>query len=99
MIALIIKISGGSITYGGSDTLSNSRGTGLVGDGSGGVIGNELVGPKKAVQPLLATSTADQANRSDAAWRENGKRHGISQIRVGRNDLGTELAHGSPPNR
>ena len=37
--ALIMRISGGSITYGGNETMSNSRGTGLLGDGSGGVIG------------------------------------------------------------
>jgi hypothetical protein len=55
---LIIKISGGSMTYGGRETLSNSRGTGLAGEGSDGVIGKELVGPKKVVQPLLAASQA-----------------------------------------
>ena len=45
--ALIIRISGGSITYGGSDTMSNSRGTVLLGDGSGGVTGYGLIGSKK----------------------------------------------------
>jgi hypothetical protein len=39
LIALIIKISGGSTTYRGSETLSSSRGTVLIGEGSGGVMG------------------------------------------------------------
>jgi len=46
--ALIIRMSGGSITYGGSDTISNSRGAELCGEGSGGLIGNDERGAKKA---------------------------------------------------
>jgi len=44
-------MSGGSITYGGSDTMSNSRGAVLAGDGSGGGTGYGSRGAKKAVHP------------------------------------------------
>src|SRR5688500_3524003 len=51
-------MSGGSITYGGSETMSSSRGTVLCGDGSGGVIGYGSRGSRNDVQPLAATTTA-----------------------------------------
>src|SRR3954447_16887854 len=52
------KISGGSITYAGSETISSSRGTGLQGEGSGGVIGYGSRGSRKAVHPALAAIIA-----------------------------------------
>ena len=95
--------------YGGSDTLSNSRGTGLVGDGSEGVMGNELVGPKKLVHPL---PTASHEARQNARamfqhWElfqhwERRKRERIMaflSFALGEATSGAEPALALPPNR
>src|SRR6187551_1746094 len=42
------------MTYAGNDTMSSSRGTGLHGDGSGGVIGYGSRGSRNAVHPPAA---------------------------------------------
>ena len=57
-MALIIKISGGSMTYGGSETMSSSRGTLLHTGGSDTVAGKGSLGARKAVQPAVEIHVA-----------------------------------------